>query len=720
MANTFATIAQMRKYIGMLKTWAYQYYVLNQPVVDDSVYDETVKFLKELEKLHPSLVQPDSPTSEIQDRPTGKLVPIRHTVRMLSLFTNTDYRDEGCIDFVEKMKSKLGYFPETIIEWKYDGLACELLWQDGTLVQAATRGDTLMGESILQNVLDIKHLPKQLAGVKLLRLRGEIVLDQVSLCVINMRLKERGDKPYVNMRNAAAGIARSQATSEFAHHLNFRPYQMIEIVLNGLVTVEKTLLSLAKAGEQDIVLGCLGALGFLPGNYETVSNFEELLECRKKFREERGDMIVPTDGLVYKVNSLALQERLGCNNTEPIWAQAHKFEPEKSVTLLKDIVVQIGRSGKATPVAIIDPVFVGGVTVTNATLHNIDQVNRLRARIGATVVVQRAGDVIPEVVQVLDPTDEVWAMPSICPSCSTPLFRDGAEWRCRNKVGCSAQSIRLLEYAVGKKCLDIDGLGEALLGQLHDAGEIKDLSDLFCIGYRKQMDLFAEELKTPPASILTLPLIQAIAMKTLSRMDKVGLTKATKILKQIELAKDKPLPAWICALGIPLVAQSTADELAKRFTSLQEFLDRILNDPGCIEGIANVGPETQNNIRAYFAVQENVAMIQRLLALGIKGEYSYDESTRPLLGTTFVITGDFPIDREDIEEFLKKRGAKVSGSVSSKTTALIVGRRPGKTKIEAAEKYATPLINTDAVERFAKEPNIWREIIATSKFVYTA
>lgn len=662
----------------------HRYYVLDDPVVSDAEYDRLMNELKALEEANPDLVTPDSPTQRVGATPLTAFGAVHHAVMMRSLNNAFDPEDVVAFDRrnVEALASA-GLLPPDgrvryMAELKFDGLAVSLRYESGRLVQAATRGDGHTGEDITANVRTVRSVPLRLRGSdlpKVLEVRGEVLMTRADFQKLNEEQQRRREKVFVNPRNAAAGSLRQLDPRITASRpLRFFAYGWGEIRLarNG-----QGVLFQEEAGDagmpRDTHSGMLDwfvELGLpVSSMRRSVSGAEGLLEFYEEIGRRRADLPFEIDGVVYKVDSLAAQEVLGYVARAPRYAIAHKFPAQEETTVVLDIDVQVGRTGALTPVARLKPVFVGGVTVTNATLHNEDEIRRKDIRIGDTVVVRRAGDVIPEVVAsvpALRPADaREFVMPTSCPVCGSAVERleDEAVTRCTGGLFCAAQRKQSITHAAGRKALDIEGLGEKLVDQLVESGRVKSIADLF-----------------------TLNVLE------LSAYERMGRKSAENLVNAINKAREPELERLLYALGIRHVGETTARDLAAHFGSLEAVMEA---DEDALLAVRDVGPVVAGSVRRFFAEPHNREIVARLKAEGVRPVQRSRAQTGdlPLAGKTLVLTGTLPEwTRDEATRRIMAAGGKVSGSVSRKTSWVVAGEEAGS-KLEKAQALGVPVID---------------------------
>ena len=660
----------------MLHRYAHHYYVLDNPVVPDAEYDRLFQELQALESAHPDWVTLDSPTQRVGAGVLEQFAPVRHVVPMLSIRTETDTQSSGAESFDARVRKELELTEadpavQYVVEPKFDGLAMSLRYVDGVLVQAATRGDGETGEDVTQNIRTIGQVPLRLPqGVPpVLEVRGEVYMRRDDFEALNARQRgriaagEKGEKTFVNPRNAAAGAVRQLDPSIAAQRpLSFFAYGL------GAVDLGPRVVALAKSHFE--MLKLLESWGFPVSDLvETAWGATDLIAYHAKVGQLRDSLPFDIDGVVYKVNSLALQQRLGFVTREPRWAVAHKYPAQEQLTTVLAIDVQVGRTGKLTPVAKLAPVFVGGVTVTNATLHNEDEARRKDVRPGDTVVVRRAGDVIPEVVSVLlekrvgDPPQ--FTMPRTCPVCGSDAVREEgeADYRCTGGLFCSAQRKQAILHFAQRRAVEIEGLGDKLVEQLVDADVIRTLPDLYRLG-----------------------------LVALAALDRMAEKSAQNLLDALEKSKQTTLPRFLFGLGIRHVGEATAKELARHFGTLDAIMAAPLE---ALLEVNDVGPIVAQSLRTFFDQAHNREVVEQLRACGVmwpEGEPA-SAGPKPLAGQTLVLTGTLPtLGRDAAKDLIEAAGGKVSGSVSKKTHFVVAGQEAGS-KLEKAQELGVRVID---------------------------
>lgn len=655
-------VAQMRTLIEALKTHNYAYYVLDNPVLDDSEYDQLRRSLVKIETSHPELVQPDSPINQVGDMPLSAFTQVTHDIPMLSLGNVFDYDDlHGFMRRVNDRLNDAQQNPEYEMELKLDGLAVSLKYAHGKFVQAVTRGDGQTGEDITQNAKTIRNLPLWLAAatdIELLEVRGEVLMPKAGFERLNRLALEKDEKTFANPRNAAAGSLRQLDPAIAASRpLAFYGYS----VNQGLPDTINT---------QSAALAWIKEIGFTVSDVEVVKNPRAAQRYYESVTETRHDLPFEIDGMVIKVNSLALQQQIGFLSREPRWATAYKFPAETVMTRLHAIEWQVGRTGQITPVGKLEPVKVGGVTVSNVTLHNFGEIQRLDVRAGDMVSVHRAGDVIPKVTRVWHeqrPSDsEAVSLPSTCPVCDSPVVLPEGEAlaRCTGGLFCPAQQQEALIHFVSRRAMDIDGLGERWLISFFEHGLIKTVADIY------QLQHHTDEM---------------------INFEKLGEKSVQNIINAIDASKHTTLARFIYALGIRGVGEGTAQNFAQYFGDLGSLMNA---DIETLIKTPDVGEITAELTYKFFRAPHNIEVIDSLRAAGVywdKVEQLASEGL-PLDGQTWVITGALSsMARDEAKAKLQALGAKVSGSISAKTTALLAGEKAGS-KLTKAEKLGVKIV----------------------------
>ncbi|MCO6411980.1 MAG: NAD-dependent DNA ligase LigA [Thiogranum sp.] len=637
----------------------YRYYVLDDPEIPDAEYDRLLKELQELEQAHPELITADSPTQRVGAEPLAEFGEVRHEMPMLSL--DNAFSDEELGDFDRRVRERLKVDSvEYTAEPKLDGLAVSMLYEDGVLVRGATRGDGTTGEDITQNVRTIDSVPLRLMGKgwpTRLEVRGEVFISRKGFHDLNEDARRQGQKTFVNPRNAAAGSLRQLDPKVTAR----RP---LEIYCYGVGLVEGGEL----AERHSKILEQLRDWGLrVYPDIRLVKGLEDCIDYYRDLEQKRDKLPFEIDGVVFKVDRIDQREQLGFVARAPRWAVARKFPAQEELTKVLDIQVQVGRTGAITPVARLEPVFVGGVTVTNATLHNEDEVHRKDVRIGDTVIVRRAGDVIPEVVSVVTKrrprNAKKFVMPSHCPVCGADIERVEGEAvaRCTGGLYCEAQRKEAIKHFASRRAMDIEGLGDKLVEQLVDAGLVKDIADLYTLD-----------------------------AATLAGLERMGDKSAAKLIKALERSKKTALDRFLFALGIREVGETTARTLAQAFGELEPLMKASREQ---LEAVHDIGPVVAEHIVNFFQQKHNREVIDKLVKAGVHWPAVKRQRHQPLQGNTYVITGTLAaMTRDEAKEKLQALGAKVSGSVSAKTTALIAGENPGS-KLAKAESLGVPVLS---------------------------
>jgi DNA ligase (NAD+) len=647
------------------------YYLNDSPTISDAEYDALYRELVQIEVVHPEWISQDSPTQKVGGYSNEVFSPVTHGAPMLSL--NNALTESELIAFDKRCQEGLEREDiEYSCELKFDGLAISILYEHGILVRAATRGDGAVGENVTDNIKTIKQIPKKLFGDYLperIEVRGEVFMTHADFNTLNEFAKDNGDKIFANPRNAAAGSLRQLDSSITAQRsLSFFAYGYGELSPASWLPENHSQL-----------LDRFKDMGLPVSHYRTIAvGVRELLSFFNSIEHERQLLPFDIDGVVYKVNSYEQQNQLGFVSRAPRFAVAHKFPPQEALTKVLAIDVQVGRTGAITPVARLEPVVVGGVTVTNATLHNEDEVLRKDVRIGDTVFVRRAGDVIPEIVRVSienRPRDtQIFKMPTHCPICYSFIEKVDGETiaRCTGGLFCSAQKLQTITHFAHRRAMNIDGLGEKLADQLISAGLINNPADLYKLGLN--------------------------ALVTLDRMNSKDKKLASNLLKAIEDSKNTTLPRLIFALGIRHVGETTAKDLAKHFGSMNALMDASVED---LLAVHDVGPVIVQSIQNFFAQSHNREVVEQLIACGINPIQESQESKRisELFGKTVVLTGTLPsLSRDEAKLILENAGAKVSGSVSKKTDYVLAGSEAGS-KLEKAQELGITILSEQDLRR---------------------
>ncbi|MFP4276256.1 MAG: NAD-dependent DNA ligase LigA [Wenzhouxiangella sp.] len=647
----------------------YRYYVLDQPTVSDAEYDRLLRELEALEADHPDLITADSPTQRVGAKPAEGFESVTHSIPMLSLANA--FSLEEVADFDRRIRDRLDREDlRYVVEPKLDGLAIALRYEHGQLVLGATRGDGREGEDVTSNVRTVRAIPLKLRGKsvpELLEVRGEIFMTRSGFKTLNEGLANEGQKTFVNPRNAAAGSLRQLDPAVTARRpLHFYCY--------GAATDE------GLPDTHSAILEQLQSWGLpVSDAVDVVTGLDGLEAAFERFGRLREQLDYEIDGVVYKLDSLEQQREMGFVSRAPRWALAHKFPAQEEITRLLDIEVQVGRTGALTPVARLEPVFVGGVTVTNATLHNADEIRRKDVRPGDWVVVRRAGDVIPEVVAtVLDRRPrqtEPWQMPSTCPECGSAVEQVEGEAvaRCSGGLVCPAQRRRAIEHFASRAAMDIEGLGSKLVAQLVDADLIHSPADLY-----------------------------GLDQQTLQQLERMGEKSAANLVEAIDSSRQTTLPRLLFALGIREVGEVTAAQLARHFGTLEAI---AAADAGQLAAVPDVGAVVAAHIEAFFAEPHNREIIKQLLDAGVDYPRETPRSTDelPLSGQTYVLTGSLDtLTRSQARKALEEQGAKVTSSVSKNTTAVIAGAEPGS-KLDKARELGVEVLDEDRLKALLRQ-----------------
>ena len=670
-----------------LNHWAHQYYVQDAPTVPDAEYDRAYRELQALEAAHPGLITPDSPTQRVIGAVMDGLAPVRHAVPMLSIHTETDTEATGAQAFDARVRRELGLSDadpaiEYVAEPKFDGLAMSLRYENGRLVQAATRGDGEVGEDVTHNVRTIRQIPLTLPeGVPpLLEVRGEVYMRRADFDALNERQREQGGKTFVNPRNAAAGAVRQLDSGITAQRpLSFFAYGL------GAITPPAEGGPVFRTHYE--MLQTLKSWGFpVAAQVQIAVGASELVAFHQQVGASRDALPYDIDGVVYKVNSLQLQRDLGFKTREPRWAVAHKYPAQEMATRIEGIDVQVGRTGKLTPVARLAPVFVGGVTVTNATLHNLFEIRKKGVRVGDQVIVRRAGDVIPEVVGVMPPEGAGLAlgrpggiavpghrtvyvpnfkMPKTCPVCGSDVVREKGEanHRCTGGLFCPAQRKEAILHFAARRAMDIEGLGDKLVDQLVDANVIRTLPDLYRLG-----------------------------LTSLIALERMAEKSAQNVLAALEKSKQTTLPRFLFGLGLRHVGEATAKDLARHFGTLDAIMDASVEQ---LLQVPDVGPVVAQSLHTFFQQPHNREVVEQLRACGVTWPEGAPAERAPqvLAGKTVVLTGSLPhLSSDDDKSMLEAAGAKVAGSVSKKTSYVVAGEDAGS-KLARAQELGVPVLD---------------------------
>ena len=673
MTQDATVIAQMRQLIQLLAKHNHAYYVMDQPSIEDSEYDQLFHQLKALEQQYPDLIQSDSPTDKVGGQALSKFVTVTHAVPMLSL--GNVFHQDDLFAFARRIEERLpNQKIEYDVELKFDGLAISLWYEHGVLTRGVTRGDGETGEDITQNVRTIRNLPKLLSSVNgiipdLLEVRGEVLMPKSGFEKLNAANAVKGEKTFANPRNAAAGSLRQLDPNIAAlRPLAFYAYGIAQCVPHH------------GQGTMSASLEWLHQFGFAVGERHFIcDSIQDVQKVYEQIIQERASLSVEIDGMVIKVNDLKQQQQLGFLSREPRWATAYKFPAVAALTTVENINWQVGRTGTLTPVARLNPVAVGGVTVSNVTLHNIGEIHRLDVRIGDTVSVYRSGDVIPKVEKVwpeFRPVDTVEVhLPEKCPVCDSPVVMPEGEAlaRCSGGLYCAAQRIEAIRHFVSRKAMDIEGLGDRWAESLLHLNLLKDVSDIYHLHEHRE---------------------------TLLGIEKMGAKSVQNLIDSIENSKKTTLAAFIYALGIRGVGETTARMLANTFQTLEALRQADLE---ALKKTPDVGAITAEWILDFFQAPHNLEVLDRLLAAGIHWDAPVAPTRQPLNGESWVVTGTLSsMGRDEATQLLQALGARVSGSVSSKTKCVVAGEKAGS-KLDKAEKLGVTVINEEQFIALMKE-----------------
>ncbi|RSF42195.1 NAD-dependent DNA ligase LigA [Acinetobacter baumannii] len=658
-----SVIEQMRQLIQLIAKHNHAYYVMDQPTISDSEYDHLFHQLKALEEQYPELVQADSPTTKVGGQALSKFESVTHVVPMLSL--GNVFNKEDLFAFARRVEERLpNQKVQYEVELKLDGLAISLWYENGVLVRGVTRGDGETGEDITQNVKTIRNLPKVLHSEKyeiprLLEVRGEVLMPKSGFEKLNADQEAKREKTFANPRNAAAGSLRQlDPNIAAARPLAFYAYGIAQCEPNhGLTTMHDSLQWLTELGFQ------------IAERQYLCNSIQEVQQRYEQIQQERPNLQVEIDGMVVKVDDLKQQQQLGFLSREPRWATAYKFPAQAALTTVEQIDWQVGRTGTLTPVARLNPVFVGGVTVSNVTLHNIGEIHRLDVRIGDTVSVYRTGDVIPKVEKVwpeFRPAEaEVVHLPESCPVCASPVVMPEGEAlaRCSGGLYCAAQRIEAIRHFVSRKAMDIEGLGDRWVESLLRLDLLKDVADIYHLHEHRE---------------------------TLLGIEKMGEKSVQNLIDAIEASKKTTLARFIYALGIRGVGETTARMLANTFQTLEALKAANVE---ALKKTPDVGDITAEWIADFFLAPHNIEVLDRLIAAGIHWDAPTAPTRQPLNGESWVLTGTLEqMTRDQATQMLQALGARVSGSVSSKTKCVVAGEKAGS-KLEKAAKLGIPVMN---------------------------
>lgn len=676
---------------------SYQYYALDAPTISDAAFDSLMRELREIEAAHPELVTASSPTQRVGGYVGEQFAPVVHERRMYSLDNAMDLDELD--EWMERTAEACGgALPPLCCELKIDGSSIALTYEDGVLVRAATRGDGTTGEDVTVNMRTVRDVPLRLRdeargaiapGVETLELRGEVYMPKKSFEALNAAAEEEGRAPFANPRNAAAGSLR-QKDSAVTKMRDLSTF-MYAIADDAALEVE---------GQWEL-LQWLRKAGFhVNPDVRLCTTAEEVRGFCRECLDRRESLPYEIDGVVVKVNDFARQRAMGFTARAPRWAIAFKFPPEEKTTLLRDITVQVGRTGALTPVAELVPVVVAGSTVARATLHNLDEVHRKDVRVGDTVIVRKAGDVIPEVLgpvlSLRSPEARIWEMPSVCPSCGSPVVRDPGEvaFRCIS-IDCPAQALERLLHWASRGALDIDGMGEEIVSRLVESGRVADVADYYSLSEEELASLDMGRVKADGEPV------------------RLGHTVAKKLVAAIEASKGRPFARVLFGLGIRHVGKTTAEAIAAAYSSMDALAAAGEDE---LAGIYGVGPKVAHGMWLFFRTPDNVSVIERLRAAGVtmadEAVVPGEEVPQVLAGLTFVLTGTLThsgMTRDEAGARLKAMGAKVSGSVSKKTSFVVAGENAGS-KYDKAQALGVPVLDEAQLLNLLETGEVPREV----------
>jgi DNA ligase (NAD+) len=636
---------------------SYRYYVLDDPGISDEEYDRMMRELLRIEEAFPQLVTPDSPTRRVGAPPDEAFQPVVHRARMMSL---DNVFDRGELEaFLKRVEGQVGEV-DYVCELKIDGAGIALTYEDGVFVRGATRGDGITGEDVTANLRTVRTLPLRLLGEgtpSYLEIRGEVFMPKASFLELNRQREEDGQPPFANPRNAAAGSLRQLDPSVTAS-------RNLDLICYEIGFMEGRVFHTHRE-----VLEGIAAWGFhVSEHWRPARHPDQIMEFCEEWAAKRDDLPYEVDGAVIKVDDLGLREKLGATSKAPRWAVAFKFPAEEKTTRLLDIEINVGRTGALTPTAVLEPVFVGGSTVSRATLHNEDEVRRKGIKIGDTVLVHKAGDVIPEVIKPLvelrDGSERDFVMPSKCPACGSKVFRPQGEVvaRCLN-VDCPARLFESILHFASRGAMDIEGLGPATIRELMDKGYVRTVEDVYYLGREQLFDLTGFKDKA-----------------------------VSNLMAAIENSKGRPLSRLLFALGIRHVGSHVAEVLARRFRTMDRLAEAKVEE---LSDVEEVGPTIAESVAAFFAEPRNRQLIKRLEEAGVNMVEEVEEGPRPLEGLTFVLTGTLEsMTREEAREAIEARGGRVSSSVSGKTDYVVAGADPGS-KYDKAVKLGVKIIGQE-------------------------
>ena len=652
------------KLINLLNYYNYKYYVENNPVVSDYEYDKLYRQLLELEKKYPQFIKPYSPTQRVGGQPLKEFKTVQHKVPMLSI--DNTYSSDELIEFDKRVKRMADVeYVDYVVELKYDGVAVSLIYEDGKFTLGASRGDGFRGDDITENLKTVKTIPLYIPYKKPIEVRGEVYMRKDDFEKLNREREKNGEQLFANPRNATAGSLKLLDSREVAKR-NLQLFVYQGIVGNNY------------KNHWD-VMNFLKELGFpVSPHMKHAENIKEVIDYCNEWEEKRFSLPYNIDGMVVKVNSLSLQEKLGTTTKSPRWVVAYKFPAEQVSTIIKDVTVQVGRTGTLTPVAILEPVEISGTIVSRATLHNFDEIKRLGVKIGDRVFVEKGGEIIPKIVKVIpearDGDEKDIPVPEKCPVCGSPVIKDTGEVaiRCPN-VRCPAQVKERIIHFASKNAMDIEGLGEQWVNIFVDKGLLSDYGDIYYLKYEDLINL-----------------------------ERMGDKSVKNLLKAIEESKNRPLSRLIFALGIRYIGTHASEILAENFSSIDHLAEATFDQ---LSSIDEIGPVMAESIVEFFKNEENLRVIEKLKKAGVKTSREEKEIEKKdvLSGLTFVITGTLKnYTRDEITDYIKSLGGKVSSSVSKKTDYIICGEEPGS-KLQRGKQLGIKIISEEEFEQLVKE-----------------
>lgn len=671
--NQVISLKEYKDYVGLLEKYNYHYFVLDNPIVEDGIYDAIYQKVKKFEELNPQEILSYSPTQKIYGVVLEQFEKISHKKRMISL--GNIYDEDGLEKFVTEVEKASGSSINSYsCEVKLDGLAMNLTYVKGVLVSAGTRGDGEVGENVTSNILTINNIPKTInSNVEYVEIRGEVLMPLKGFNALNKKLEKNGEDVFQNPRNAAAGSVRQLDSSITAKRpLAFYAYAIGEC--SDMDSFGKTHTECLKT---------LEGLGFsIPEENKEIKDKNELINFFNEIMKKRDSLKYEIDGIVIKANNISVQNKMGEIEKSPKWAKAFKFPNKSGISVLKDVILQTGRTGVITPVGKINPVTVGGVTISSATLHNFDEIERLGIKIGDSIIVERAADVIPKIKGIVEGSERGCTdipHPTNCPSCGAPVKREDVFYFCTNsKKKCPDMLKEYLVHYVSKKAMNMKNFGKELIYRLVEIGSVKSVTDL----YNLELDYLAS-------------------------LDRMGVKSAKKVLDNVEKSKNTTLARFIFSLGINDVGESTAKSFAKEFKTFENFKNATKEQ---LLEVKDVGEVISNNVIEFFTLEDNLSDIEKIISYGVNWEESIavndsvssDAEENVFTGKTVVITGSFEISRDHIKDMIEKSNGKVTNKVTSKTDYLICGEKAGS-KLKDATSLNVPIIDNAALREIYPE-----------------